>query len=44
LEMFCLEVNTLPGMTNHSLLPKMAIAEGMTFSGLIDKIISKAIR
>ncbi len=44
LEMFCLEVNTLPGMTNHSLLPKMAIAEGMTFGGLIDKIISKAIR
>ena len=35
----CLEVNTLPGMTSTSLVPKMAKAAGMTFEELIDKII-----
>ncbi len=40
---YCLEVNTLPGMTSHSLVPKMAKAEGMEFEELIEKIISLAL-
>ncbi len=39
LETYCLEVNTLPGMTSHSLLPKMAEATGISFAELIEKII-----
>ncbi|MBN2571290.1 MAG: D-alanine--D-alanine ligase [Ignavibacteriales bacterium] len=36
---YCLEVNTLPGMTSHSLVPKMAKSIGIGFDELIDKII-----
>ena len=36
---YCLEVNTLPGMTATSLVPKMANAVGITFNELIDRII-----
>jgi D-alanine-D-alanine ligase len=36
---YCLEVNTLPGMTSTSLVPKMANAIGISFEKLIDKII-----
>jgi D-alanine-D-alanine ligase len=36
---YALEINTLPGMTNNSLYPKMARAIGMTFTQLIDKLI-----
>ena len=36
---YCLEVNTLPGMTSHSLIPKMAKAVGISFAELIDRII-----
>jgi len=36
---YCLEVNTLPGMTNTSLVPKMAKAVGIEFEELIDRII-----
>lgn len=39
LKTFCLEVNTLPGMTSTSLVPKMAKAVGISFEELIDKII-----
>jgi D-alanine-D-alanine ligase len=39
---YCLEVNTLPGMTSTSLVPKMAKAVGITFEELIDKIIKLA--
>lgn len=42
-ESFCLEVNTLPGMTSHSLVPKMAKAEGISFEELIEKIIQSAL-
>jgi D-alanine-D-alanine ligase len=38
-----LEVNTLPGMTKASLLPKSAQAAGYTFSGLLDEIISLSL-
>lgn len=40
---YCLEVNTLPGMTNLSLVPKMAAAAGISFEELIDKIIQNAL-
>lgn len=38
-EMFCLEVNTLPGMTPTSLLPQEAAAVGMNFNQLCEKLI-----
>ena len=42
-EHYFLEINTLPGMTSTSLLPKAAKAAGLEFSGLIDTIIKIAI-
>lgn len=41
---YCLEVNTLPGMTSTSLLPKMAKAAGISFEELVDKIIYYALQ
>ena len=38
-EPYVLEVNTLPGMTKSSLIPKSAKASGMEYSELIDNII-----
>lgn len=37
---FCLEANTLPGMTPTSLLPQEAAVIGMSFSELCEKIIA----
>jgi D-alanine-D-alanine ligase len=37
-----LEVNTLPGMTPHSLLPKIARQSGMSFEALVEAILSHA--
>ncbi|MDQ0495173.1 D-alanine-D-alanine ligase [Paenibacillus brasilensis] len=37
---YVLEVNTLPGMTANSLLPKSAAAAGITFTQLLDHIIA----
>jgi D-alanine-D-alanine ligase len=42
-EPFVLEVNTLPGMTKTSLLPKIAKAAGMSYGVLCEKILSSAI-
>ena len=39
---YCLEANTLPGMTPTSLLPQEAAAVGMNFTQLCEKIISLA--
>lgn len=39
-----LEVNTLPGLTEHSLLPKSAQYDGIEFPQLIEKIIHLADR
>jgi len=39
-----LEVNTLPGMTDTSLVPKAAKAVGMSFKELIRSIIEQAIK
>jgi D-alanine-D-alanine ligase len=40
LQAFCLEVNTLPGMTETSLVPKAAAAAGLDFGELCEKIIA----
>ena len=42
-ELFCLEVNTLPGMTPLSLVPKAAKAVGISFEELIKRIIAQAL-
>ena len=41
---FVLEVNTAPGMTDTSLVPKSAKAHGWTFSQLLDKIVKDALK
>ncbi len=38
-----LEVNTLPGMTMNSLLPKAAAAAGISFAELLHRIVSLAL-
>jgi D-alanine-D-alanine ligase len=43
-ELFCLEVNTLPGMTATSLLPQAARASGMDFPELCEEICRVARR
>ena len=40
--MYCLEANTLPGMTSTSLLPQEAAAVGISFEDLCEKIIMMA--
>jgi D-alanine-D-alanine ligase len=39
---FVLEVNTLPGMTPTSLLPKIAEAAGISFGELCERILASA--
>jgi D-alanine-D-alanine ligase len=41
---WCLEVNSLPGMTATSLLPQAARAAGMEFPELLDRICRGALR
>ena len=41
-EYYFLEINTLPGMTSTSLLPKAAKAAGLEFPILVDTIIKMA--
>jgi D-alanine-D-alanine ligase len=41
-QMFCLEANTLPGMTATSLLPQAAKATGIEFAELCDRICRTA--
>jgi D-alanine-D-alanine ligase len=40
---YCLEVNTLPGMTELSLVPKAAQAIGLRFKDLLNKIIELSL-
>ena len=42
-EFFCLEANTLPGMTPLSLLPQAAAAMGMDFGALCERIVQLAM-
>ena len=43
-EMYCLEANTLPGMTPTSLLPQEAAVVGMNFNQLCEKIIEISLK
>jgi len=42
-EPYCLEVNTLPGMTELSLVPMAAMASGVSFDELVERICMMAI-
>lgn len=42
-DIYCLEVNTLPGMTSASLLPKEAKAAGIEYGELCELIIKKSL-
>ena len=42
-DIFCLEVNTLPGMTATSLLPQEAKAAGIEYGELCELIIQKSL-
>ena len=42
--MYCLEANTLPGMTPTSLLPQEAAALGIDFPSLCEKLIEVSLR
>lgn len=44
LEMYCLEANTLPGMTPTSLLPQEAAALGMSFEDLCEELIQVSLK
>jgi D-alanine-D-alanine ligase len=41
--LYCLEVNTLPGMTDTSLVPKSASRSGINFNQLVEKIINLSL-
>lgn len=41
---YCLEANTLPGMTAHSLVPKAAKAVGIDFPELVNRIAKLALK
>nr|MBP8641030.1 D-alanine--D-alanine ligase [Oscillospiraceae bacterium] len=43
-ELFCLEANTLPGMTSTSLIPQMAAAQGKSFGELCEEIIEVSMK
>ena len=42
--MYCLEANTLPGMTPTSLLPQEAAAVGMSYPELCEHIIAVSMK
>ena len=42
-DLYFLEVNTLPGMTQKSLVPQEILAAGMTMRGFLDQLIRSAI-
>ena len=43
-EFHCLEANTLPGMTELSLIPQAAAADGIAFSELCERIVALALQ
>jgi D-alanine-D-alanine ligase len=42
--LWCLEVNTLPGLSSGSLLPRSAKAVGIDFAELCERICAAALR
>ena len=43
-QFFCLELNTLPGMTELSLSPMAARAAGISFDQLVERIVAAGLR
>ena len=43
-KMYCLEANTLPGMTPTSLLPQEAAVLGMSYADLCEKLIEVSLK
>lgn len=43
-KLYVLEINTIPGLTETSLLPQQAKADGVTFPELLDAILDAALR
>ena len=43
-KMYCLEANTLPGLTATSLLPKAAAAVGLSFPDLCERIVQLSLQ
>jgi D-alanine-D-alanine ligase len=43
-ELYVLEVNTIPGLTETSLLPQAAEAAGISFDGLVARVLSAVAR
>jgi len=44
LEPYFLEVNTIPGFTSHSLLPKAAARTGLNFDRLCQRIVELSMK
>ncbi|PIU88787.1 MAG: D-alanine--D-alanine ligase [Armatimonadetes bacterium CG_4_10_14_3_um_filter_66_18] len=42
-ELYVMELNTIPGMTPNSLLPKAVRAAGMSFEALLDRLVQLAV-
>ncbi|GAH14754.1 unnamed protein product, partial [marine sediment metagenome] len=42
-DVYVSEVNTIPGLTNASLYPKEAKAAGISFTELLDQLITLAL-
>lgn len=42
--LYCLEANTLPGMTPTSLIPQMAAVEGLDYGALCERIIEVSLK
>ena len=43
LELYILEINTIPGFTSHSLLPKSAVRAGMSLEQLCQRIVELSL-
>jgi len=43
-DVYVLEVNTIPGLTERSLLPKAALAEGISFDDLCIRLVDLACK
>ncbi len=41
--LYCLEVNTVPGMTETSLVPMAAGARGMSYGDLVERLVASAL-
>ena len=42
-EFYIIEINTVPGMTNHSCVPKSGSLLGLTYNEVVQKIIDASL-